>query len=39
MSAYRWLTGLLIESFSGKPQALPLDFAYACDSSLNENDQ
>jgi hypothetical protein len=31
--------GLLIESFNGKPQALPLDFAYACGSPLNENDQ
>jgi hypothetical protein len=43
MSAYRWLTGLLISSFNGKPQALsqalPLDFAYACGSPLNENDQ
>ena len=32
-------SGLLIESFNGKPQALPLDFAYACGSPLNENDQ
>jgi hypothetical protein len=31
--------GLLIESFNGKPQALPLDFAYACGSPLHENDQ
>jgi hypothetical protein len=30
---------LLIWSFNGKPQALPLDFAYACGSPLNENDQ
>jgi hypothetical protein len=30
---------LLIESFHGKPQALPLDFTYACGSPLNENDQ
>jgi hypothetical protein len=30
---------LLIESFNGKPQALPLDFAYACGSPLNENHQ
>jgi hypothetical protein len=29
----------LIESFNGKPQALLLDFAYACGSPLNENDQ
>jgi hypothetical protein len=29
----------LIESFNGKPQALPLDFAYASGSPLNENDQ
>ena len=32
---FRWLTGVLIESFNGKPQALPLDFAYACGSPLN----
>ena len=30
-------SGLLIQSFNGKPQALPLDFAYACGSPLNEN--
>jgi hypothetical protein len=29
----------LIYSFNGKPQALPLDFAYACGSPLNENAQ
>jgi hypothetical protein len=29
----------LIESFNGKPQALPPDFAYACGSPLNEIDQ
>jgi hypothetical protein len=29
----------LIESFNGKPQALLLDFASACGSPLNENDQ
>jgi hypothetical protein len=39
MFEYRWHTGLLIESFNGKPQALTLDFAYACGSPLNENDQ
>jgi hypothetical protein len=27
-----------ISSFNGKPQALLLDFAYACGSPLNEND-
>ena len=32
-------SGLLIESFHGKTQALPLDFAYACGSPSNENDQ
>ena len=32
-------SGSLIESFNGKPQALPLDFAYDCGSPLNENDQ
>jgi hypothetical protein len=26
-------------SFNGKPQALQLNFAYACGSPLNENDQ
>jgi hypothetical protein len=25
--------------FNGKPQALPANFAYACGSPLNENDQ
>jgi hypothetical protein len=30
---------LLISSFNGKPQALPLDFACACGAPLNENDQ
>ena len=30
-------SGLLVPSFNGKPQALPLDFAYACGSPLNEN--
>jgi hypothetical protein len=30
---------LLISSFNGKPQALPLDFAYAFGSPLNENNQ
>jgi hypothetical protein len=28
-----------MDSLNGKPQALPLDFAYACGSPLNENDQ
>jgi hypothetical protein len=31
--------GLWIESFNGKPQALPTDFACAFASPLNENDQ
>jgi len=30
--------GSLIYSFNGKPQALPLDLAYACGSPLNERD-
>jgi hypothetical protein len=29
----------LIYSFNGKPQALLKNFAYACGSPLNENDQ
>jgi hypothetical protein len=29
----------LIYSFNGKPQALPADFACACGSPLNEDDQ
>jgi len=32
-------SGLLIESFNGKPQALPNDFACAFGSPLNENAQ
>jgi hypothetical protein len=28
-----------LTAFNGKPQALLLDFAYACGSPLNENDQ
>ena len=31
--------GELISSFNGKPEALPLDFAYAYGSPLNENQQ
>ncbi len=31
--------GLLIESFNGKPQALPLNFATPAASPLNENDR
>jgi hypothetical protein len=30
---------MLIESFNGKPQALPTGFACAFGSPLNENDQ
>jgi hypothetical protein len=30
---------MLIWSFNGKPQALPIDFACAFGSPLNENDQ
>jgi len=32
-------SGVLIESLSGKPQALLMNFAYACGSPLNENDR
>jgi len=32
------VNGLLTESFNGKPQALPNDFACAFGSPLNEND-
>jgi hypothetical protein len=39
MRLFHCQDGLLIESFNGEPQALLLDFAYACGSPLNESDQ